>query len=70
MYADDTGILISNSCCEELKRTCKEVVHNTIKWFQASQLVLNMGKNKNSKLYSCDFVVFPTAYNICLISAC
>jgi predicted patatin/cPLA2 family phospholipase len=46
MYADDTSILISNNSYEELNRILNDVLHNTTKWFQVNQLVLNMEKTK------------------------
>ena len=42
LYADDTGILISNNCYEELNRNFNTVLYNSLKWFQANQLELNM----------------------------
>jgi hypothetical protein len=46
MFADDTSIKISNNCYEDLNRNFSEVLYNALKWFQASQLVLNMEKTK------------------------
>jgi hypothetical protein len=46
MYADDTSILISNNCYEKLNRNFNKVLYNTLRWFQNSQLVLNMEKTK------------------------
>jgi hypothetical protein len=44
MYAGDTSILISNNCCDELNRNFYKVLYNTLKWFQATQLVLNTAR--------------------------
>jgi hypothetical protein len=46
MFADDTNILISNNCYEDLNRSFSEVLYNTLKWFQAIHLVLNMEKTE------------------------
>ena len=46
VYADDTSILISNNCYEELNRNFNQVLYNTLKWFQANQLELNREKTK------------------------
>jgi hypothetical protein len=46
VFADDTSIIISNNRYEELNRILNDVLHNTVKWFQVSQLVLNMEKTK------------------------
>jgi hypothetical protein len=55
MYADDTHILIYNNCYEELTRTFIKVLYNTLKWFQANQLVLNMEKTKIVKFIPANF---------------
>jgi hypothetical protein len=44
MFANDTSVLISNNCYEDINRNFSKVLYNTLKWFQANQLVLNMGK--------------------------
>lgn len=49
LYADDTGILVSNDCQEELNRNFNEVLYNSLKWFHTNQLVLNMEKIKTVK---------------------
>jgi hypothetical protein len=46
MYANDTGILVSNNCYEELNRNFNKVLYNSLKWFQTNQLVLIMEKTK------------------------
>ena len=46
MYADDTSILISNNCYEDINRNFNKVLYSTLIWFQASQLVLNVEKTK------------------------
>ena len=37
LYADDTRILMSNNCYEEMNRNFNKVLHNSLKWFQANQ---------------------------------
>jgi hypothetical protein len=49
MFADGTSTLISNNSYEELNRILNDILYNTIKWFQISQLVLNMEKTKTIK---------------------
>ena len=58
-YANDTSILISNNCYEQLNRTFNEVLYNTLKWFQANHLVLNMEKTKTVKLTPANFSYPP-----------
>jgi hypothetical protein len=58
MYADDTIILISNNCYEELNRHFNVVLYNTLTWFQANQLVLNMEKTKIVKFTPANFSNF------------
>ena len=61
MYADDTSILISNNCYEDINRNFNKVLYNTLKWFQANQLVLNVEKTKiiifppSNFSYACNF---------------
>jgi hypothetical protein len=38
-YANYTSVLISFNCYEELNRNFSEVLYNTLKWFQANQVV-------------------------------
>ena len=64
MYADDTSILISNNHNEDLNRNSSEVPYNTLQWFQANQLVLNVEKTKIVKFpsdfsYSPLHIIFP-----------
>jgi len=42
MFADDTGILITNANHDELILDLKSVLSPIPKWFQAIQLILNM----------------------------
>jgi len=58
-YANDTSILISNKCYEELNRNFSEVLYNTLKCFQAQQLVLNMEKTKIIKFTPANFSYSP-----------
>jgi hypothetical protein len=46
MYADDTSILISSNCYEEVTRHFNVILYNTLTWFQANRLVLIMEKTK------------------------
>ena len=61
MYADYTSILIWNNCYEDISRNFNKVLYNTLKWFQTSQLVLNVEKTKRVKFtpsyfsYACNF---------------
>jgi hypothetical protein len=55
MYADYISILISNNCYEELNRNFNQVLYDTLKWFQGSQLVLNMEKSKIVKFTPANF---------------
>jgi hypothetical protein len=61
MYANDTSIFISNNCYEDINRNFNKVLYNTLKWFQANQLVLNVEKTKIVKFspsnfsYACNF---------------
>lgn len=64
MYADDISILISNNCYEELNRTFNEALYDTLKRFQANQLVLNMENIKIVK-FTPVHVIFLTTYNFC-----
>jgi hypothetical protein len=59
MYADDTSILISSNCYQELNRHFNVVLYNTLTWFQANQLVLNMDKTKIVKFTPVNFSYFP-----------
>jgi hypothetical protein len=59
MYANDTSILISNSCNEEPNRNFSDVLYNTLKWFQGNQLVLNMGKTEIVKFTPANFSDSP-----------
>jgi hypothetical protein len=59
MYADNTGILISNNPCEDHNRGFNEFLYNTLKWFQAIQLVLNMGKATIAKFTPSNLSYFP-----------
>jgi hypothetical protein len=59
MYADDTSILISSNCHEELNRNFNVILYNTLTWFQANQLVLNMEKIKIVKFTPANFSYFP-----------
>jgi hypothetical protein len=59
MYADDTSILILNNCYEDINRNFSEVLYNTLKWFQASQLVLNVEKTKIVKFTHSNFSYAP-----------
>jgi hypothetical protein len=59
MYANDTTILISNNCYEELNRNFNYVLYNILKWFQANQLVLNMEKTKIVKFTHANFSYSP-----------
>jgi hypothetical protein len=56
---DDRSILISNNCCEELNRKFNEALYNTLRWFQANQLILNMRKTKVIKHTSANFSYSP-----------
>jgi hypothetical protein len=58
MYANYTSILISNNWYEELNRNFIQVLYNTLKWFQASQLVLNVKKSKIVKFTPANFSYF------------
>ena len=60
MYADDTSILISNNCCEELNRNFNQVLYSTLKWFQANQLELNGEKTKILKFTPEKFSYSPS----------
>lgn len=64
MYANDTSILISDNSYEELNRNFNQVLYNTLKWFQASQLVLNMEKCKIVKFSPADFS-YSTLHKTC-----
>ena len=64
MYADYTSILISDNCYEELNRNFNQVLYNTLRWFQASQLVLNMEKSKIVKFTPADFS-YSTLHTTC-----
>jgi len=55
LYANDTGILISDNCYEELNRNFNKVLYNSLKCFQANQLVLNMERTKIVKCNSANF---------------
>jgi hypothetical protein len=59
MYADGTSILISNNCYKQLNRYFNDVLYNTLKWFQANQLVLNMEKTKIVKFTPANFSHSP-----------
>ena len=59
MYSDDTSILISNSCYEELNRNFNEALDNTLRWFQANQIVRNMKKTKIIKFTLANFSYSP-----------
>jgi hypothetical protein len=55
MYVDDTSILILNNCYEDINRNFNKFLYNTLKWFQANQLLLNVEKTKIVKLTSSNF---------------
>ena len=55
MYANDTSILISNNCYEDINRNFNKVLYNTLKWFQAIQLVLKVERTKIVKFTPSDF---------------
>jgi hypothetical protein len=59
MYAHDTSIIISSNCYEELNRHFNVVLYNTLTWFQANQLVLNMEKTKIVESTPANFSHFP-----------
>jgi hypothetical protein len=50
MFADDTSILISNTSHDELNLNFTSVLNQISKCFQANQLILNIEKNKLSKI--------------------
>jgi hypothetical protein len=55
MYANDTSILISSNFYEELNRNFNVILYNTLTWFQANHLVLNMEKTKIVKFTPANF---------------
>jgi len=59
MYADDTSILISNNRYEDHNRGFNKVLYNTLKWFRANQLVLNMEKATIAKFIRSNLSYFP-----------
>jgi hypothetical protein len=54
MYADEASIFISNNSYEELNRILNDVLCNTIKGCQVSQLVLNIERTKRVKFVPAD----------------
>ena len=59
MYANDTSILISNNRYKDHNRGFNKVLYNTLKWFQANQLVLNMEKATIAKFTPSNLYYFP-----------
>jgi hypothetical protein len=55
MYADYTSILIWNKFYEDINRKFNNVLYNTLKWFQISQLLLNVENTKLVKFTPSDF---------------
>jgi len=45
MFSNETSILISNNCYEDLNRNFSEVLYITLEWFQANSASIKYGKN-------------------------
>jgi hypothetical protein len=63
MYSDVKSVLTANNWYEELNRYFKYVLHNTVTFFQANHLVLNMETTKIVRLISVIFSYCPLHMN-------
>ena len=59
MRVKDKSILTANNCYEDLNRHFKAVLYNTLKSFQANQLVLNMETTNIRRFTAANFTNCP-----------